>query len=83
MKGQIPSAVTQAASFLIEEYGDNVVFIGKKDNLDVYMYKFPEDALTGFPFVYLYDALSGQVTTVNGFASLDIIGNCKKDNINQ
>lgn len=50
---QIPQIVKDAASHLIEEYGDNFDYLGKYEGADVYIYHFPDGSCTGYPFVYL------------------------------
>ena len=69
----IPLAVVTAAKHLIDEYGRNIVYIGKKDIWNVYVFQFPKGSLTGYPYVYLYDTEEHDVTTVTGFDALDII----------
>ena len=68
---QIPQIVKDAASDLIEEYGDNFDYLGKYEGADAYRFKFPEDADTGFPFVYIHK--DGKVTEITGFEALDIV----------
>ena len=68
---QTPQIVKDVASHLIEEYGDNFDYLGKYEGADVYMFKFQEDADTGFPFVYIHK--DGKVTEITGFEALDIV----------
>ena len=50
---QTPQIVKDAASYLIEMYGDNFDYLGKYEGADVYIYHFPDGSCTGYPFVYL------------------------------
>jgi hypothetical protein len=73
MKNETPQKVKESARFLIDMYGDNVEFIGKYQDSDVYQYMFPEGEKTGFPFVFLYNHHTGDVQKITGFDSFDII----------
>lgn len=66
----IPAQVKKAAAELIEAYGDSIDYIGTHKGKQVYLYRFPEDIETGFPFYYLYDGKS--VDVVTGFEALDL-----------
>lgn len=66
----IPAQVKKAAAELIEAYGDSIDYIGIYKSKQVYLYRFPEDIETGFPFYYLYDDKS--VDVVTGFEALDL-----------
>lgn len=66
----IPTQVKKAAAELIEAYGDSIDYIGIYKGKQVYLYRFPEDIETGFPFYYLYDGKS--VDVVTGFEALDL-----------
>ncbi len=75
----IPQAVVKEAGSLIKMYGENIVRIGQKGIFDIFMFKFPEDTLTGYPFVYLYDREDKTADTITGFDALDIIGEFFKE----
>ena len=66
----IPEQVKKAAAELIESYGDSIAYIGIYNGKQVYLYRFPEDVETGFPFYFLYDGKS--VDVVSGFEALDL-----------
>ena len=66
----IPEQVKKAAAELIESYGDSIAYIGIYKGKQVYLYRFPEDVETGFPFYFLYDGKS--VDVVSGFEALDL-----------
>ena len=66
----IPAQVKKAAAELIEIYGESIDYIGIYKGKQVYLYRFPEDIETGFPFYYLYDGKS--VDVVTGFEALRI-----------
>lgn len=68
---QTPQIVKDAASYLIEMYGDNFDYLGKHEGADVYTYHFPDDSCTGFPFVYIHK--DDKVTEITGFVALDIV----------
>ena len=73
----IPAQVKKAAAELIEVYGDSIVYIGEYSGSEVYLFQFPEDSSTGFPFVYLLG--DNKVTEVSGGIALDIIDLLIKD----
>lgn len=66
----IPTQVRKAAAELIETYGDSIDYIGIYKGKQVYLYRFPEDIETGFPFYFLYDGKLADVVT--GFEALDL-----------
>ncbi len=66
----IPAQVKKAAAELIEIYGESIDYIGIYKGKQVYLYRFPEDVETGFPFYFLYDGRS--VDVVSGFEALDL-----------
>lgn len=74
---QTPQIVKDAAKELIKAYGGKVDFLGKHEGADTYMFKFPEDADTGFPFVYIHK--DGKVTEFTGFEALYIVRLFVKD----
>lgn len=74
---KIPEPVKQAAQGLIDMYGFNIDYLGTYEGADVYMYHFPDDVDTGFPFVYLYD--NDNVEEITDFEALDIIRLFVKD----
>lgn len=71
----IPQVVTEKAKGLIELYGPQLAYIGKYENQQVFMFLFPENTETGFPFVYLYDKSADGATEVTGFDALGILNN--------
>lgn len=73
MNKKVPIVVREKAMPLIKQYGENVVYIGKKDIWMIYMYKFPEETLTGYPFVYLYDTQEDSVVVIDGFDALQLL----------
>lgn len=76
MNKEIPQEVKEAASFLIDLYGDSMVYIGKYQDSDVYQYLFPEGIKTGFPFVFLYNG-AGVVQKITGEKTFSIIRTAK------
>ena len=51
----VPEKVKEAAKGLIAMYGSRFKHLGKSDDADFYMFKFPDDEDTGFPCVYQYE----------------------------
>lgn len=68
---KIPEAVKTAAKPLIDRYGLSVDYLGEYKGGQAYIYQFPEDSDTGFPFVYLYKG--DTVKEITGFDALDIV----------
>lgn len=68
---QTPQIVKDAAKDLIKAYGGKVDFLGKYEEADAYMFHFPDDSTTGFPFVYIHK--DDKVTEITGFEALDIV----------
>lgn len=73
----IPTQVTKAAAELIEAYGDSIAYIGEYDGHDVYVYEFPKDSSTGYPFVYLFK--DGVATEISEDIALHIINSTVKN----
>ncbi len=73
MKESIPQAVIEIAKDLIKLYGDSFKWLGRYKGHDAYLFQFPENSFTGFPFVYLYDAEKNIAVEITGFEALDII----------
>lgn len=69
----IPQPILKAAKNLIDRYGKRLAYIGKYNDQDVYVYSFPDDVETGFPFLYLYDVKRQTVFTITGHEALEII----------
>ena len=73
MKNNIPEAVIKEAKDLIDRYGESIDYLGEYEEDEVYIFVFPENMETGFPFIYLYDKASNQAMTITGFKALDIL----------
>lgn len=69
----IPKSVLKAAKDLIYRYGERLVLVGRYNGQDVYVFSFPENVETGFPFLYLYDERRQSVFEVTGPEALEII----------
>lgn len=76
----VPKAVKDKTSDLAAMYGGDVEYKGKYEGRDVYMFRFPDDTETGFPFVYLYDDDNEDVTELTGFESLKLLRVLRKIN---
>lgn len=74
MENRIPQQVIDEAQKLIDRYGSNLVFLGNSNGLEYYVFRFPKDSITGFPFVYVYHPQLKKVTEMTGFDALDILG---------
>lgn len=70
-ENKTPQTIVNAAKSLIEIYGENFSYLGRYDGADAYVYEFPKDSSTGYPFVYLLK--EGVVTEVTGDIALHII----------
>lgn len=79
LESDIPQAVLHEASWLIEEYGCAFSKIGKYDGKTVYLYCFPENTETGYPFVYLYNETKTASLQVTGEEALEIINDVNKE----
>lgn len=67
-----PPEVLKTAKGLVDMYGPHFVLLGERGGQQVYMFQFPEDSTTGFPFVYLYEK-GKPALEVTGFEAVDII----------
>ena len=73
MEKEIPRQVIKEAGCLVEYYGENFRFLGERENLEVYQFLFPEDIVTGFPFIYMYNPKNHTAYEITGFEAIDII----------
>lgn len=73
----VPEEVKHEARWLIEQYGDSFDYLGNYEGADYFVFQFPEDSTTGFPFVFQYGR--GAVMTITGFDALDLIHLLVKD----
>lgn len=73
----IPEPVKIAAKGLIDIYGSDFDYLGKYEEADVYMFKFPADSCTGYPFLYLVK--NGRVDEITAEPALYIIDLLVKD----
>ena len=73
MKENVPQAVIEIANDLIKLYGDNFKHLGHYKGHDAYLFQFPKNSFTGFPFVYLYDAEKNIAVEITGEMALDIL----------
>ena len=79
MDKKIPEQVKKKAENLINMYGENIEYLGNYKDSEYYTFVFPQDTVTGFPFIYIYYSKSGDVMEITGFEALDIIGKFKKE----
>ena len=73
----IPEQVKNEAQWLIGQYGDSFNYLGNYEGQEAYIFEFPEDSSTGFPFVYLMKGTD--VLEVTGPFAIDIIGSFIED----
>jgi hypothetical protein len=67
-----PKAVLAAAAGLVRIYGPRFQYMGERNGAQYFMFRFPENEKTGFPFVYQY--VKGEpVLEISGFDALDLI----------
>ena len=64
----VPEQVKNEARPLIEQYGDSFDYLG---NQEAYLFRFPDDATVGFPFLYLFK--DGEAMEVTGPGVFDFI----------
>lgn len=74
---RVPESILKAAESLVSMYGPSFDYLGKYDGSDAFMFRFPDDSVTGFPYVYLSD-VSG-VREITGYDALDIVGSFVED----
>lgn len=68
---ETPQQVKEAAKDLINTYGDSFDYLGKYEGADAYLYCFPDNSSTGFPYIYLFK--NGKTTEITGFEALDLL----------
>lgn len=78
MSKEIPQAVIKEAQGLIERYGQHIDYLGEYKEADYYVFHFPDETITGFPFVYVYYRQKEEAIEITGFDALDIIGKFKE-----
>ena len=79
MEKDIPQSVIKEAQSLIDRYGQCIEFIGEKNDLDYFVFRFPENSMTGFPFVYVYNSEFDDTMEITGFDALDLICELKNE----
>ena len=70
---RVPQPVINAAKNLSDIYGENLFFIGTYNGEDVYLFEFPDNVETGFPFLYFYNVATQKVTELTGPEALDVV----------
>lgn len=73
MEKEIPQAVKNEAIGLIELFGEKLQYIGQYKSRDAFLFMFPKNMLTGFPYVYLYDTTEDKATEITGFEALNLL----------
>lgn len=67
----VPEQVKNEARPLIEQYGDSFDYLGNCEGQEAYLFRFPDDATVGFPFLYLFK--DGEAMEVTGPGVFDFI----------
>lgn len=67
----VPEQIRTAARSLIEQYGESFDYLGTFEGQEGYLFKFPEDSCTGYPFLFLYDG--SKATEITGPSVFDFI----------
>lgn len=67
---KVPEEIKHAAKSLIDLYGDTFDYLGKYKGQHAFLFRFPEDTDTGFPYIYLFK--DGKVSEVTDFEALSI-----------
>lgn len=75
-KKEIPQAILEACKDILEYDGGCVEYIGKHEGKEAY-YAYIENALTGFPHVYLWDGKQVYITSKH--EGLTIASECIED----
>lgn len=68
---KVPEQIKNAAKSLIDLYGDTFDYLGKYKGKGAFLFRFPENSNTGFPFIYLIKG--DKVTEITGFEALEIL----------
>ena len=68
---EVPAEVLKAAAKIVSQFGGDFAILGEYQGKEVYRFRFPENAKTGFPFLYLYK--DGKVDFVTGWEALKIV----------
>lgn len=68
---KVPEQIKNAAKSLIGVYGEAFDYLGKYKDKDTFVFRFPDDTNTGFPYIYLFK--DGKATEITGFEALDIL----------
>ena len=82
MNTDIPQSVIREAQGLIERYGQCIDYLGGCQDVDYFVFHFPDRTITGFPIVYLYYRKTEEVVAVTGFNALDIVEEFNKSKNN-
>lgn len=73
----VPEQIRTAARGLIEQYGESFDYLGSVEGQEAYLFKFPDDSCTGYPFVFLFKG--GKVSEITGPESFNIIDSLTED----
>lgn len=68
---KVPEQINSAAKSLIDAYGEAFDYLGKHKGKDAFLFRFPDDTDTGFPYIYLFK--DSKAIEVTGFEALDIL----------
>ncbi len=69
----IPQKVVDKARGLVDKYGCNFRFLGKRNDITYYVFEFPKDERTGFPHIFQYDNHTENVKEIGGIQALRLM----------
>lgn len=69
----IPQLVIDKAKDLVEKYGKNFRLLEKKNGKSIYVYEFPQNERTGFPYIFIYDEEDSAVEEITGIKALKML----------
>jgi len=70
---EIPKEVLKVAKGLVDEYGPRFEYLGESNGLQVFMFAFPDDVVTGFPSVFYYNEKEKTAFRVSGMMAVQAI----------
>ena len=79
MENNIPKSVMHEATSLIDLYGSSFKYLGEYMGTAAYCFVFPENTVTGFPFIFLHNKKDDRTDVITGFDALDIIAELIKE----
>ena len=76
----IPQQIIDRAGHFIEEYGNRLEYLGDHEGQKAWLFRFPDDAAIGFPFLYLFkDGKAEELTGPMVFGFIDLYASDVED----